>query len=72
VLETVSVPPEEALSAVKVDRSRVVPLPTERSPLIAKLATKVVDAVPLRVKLPLMVVVLACSVLAPLVLRVKL
>ena len=53
-LATVKMPPDVARLAVKVERASVPPL-TVRSPLIATLAPRVAVAVPLTVKLPVVV-----------------
>lgn len=62
------------LLTVKVNAPtvRVVPSPTERLPVIVKLAAVVDVAVPLNVRLPPIAVVPDCKVLPPLPLRVRL
>ena len=56
----------------KASAVKVVLSPTERFPVIAKPTTVVVDTVPLKVKLPPIIVMAESNVLAPLPLRVRL
>jgi len=69
------VPPPTVVVPVTVNAKpaavKVAPFPMLRLP-IARPTTVVVDAVPLRVRVPLIVVVPVCNVFAPLPLRVRL